>query len=287
MKNSEDLEIVFKKISSSNLHLVEDLSSEISKNMYSLFICDNGRLKIMIEGVSFELLKGDVCIYTPGRNVSMIDYSHDLSGLLLGSSNDRLQRTIYSVFNVEKLIYLRSNPTLHLYQEQLNTLSQFVKSAIEVFKETSQSETDYSKKLKDSLVNSVCYYILHLYSIYRSETENKSNSFNRSSDILKRFLVLLFHNYIKERSVEFYASQIGLSKRYFSTMIKSESGKTPKQWIEQVVIEEIKHYLSNPNMPIKEIAYHFNFTSQSFFGKFFKESVGISPKEYRQNLLKK
>ena len=70
-------------------------------------------------------------------------------------------------------------------------------------------------------------------------------------------------------------------------MIKSESGKTPKQWIEQVVIEEIKHYLSNPNMPIKEIAYHFNFTSQSFFGKFFKESVGISPKEYRQNLLKK
>ena len=287
MKNSEDLEIVFKKISSANLHLVEDLSSEISKDMYFLFICENGRLKIMIEGVAFELFKGDVCIYTPGRNVSLIDYSHDLSGLLLGSSNDRLQRTIYSVFNVERLIYLRSNPTLHLYQEQLNTLSQFVKSAIEVFKETSQSETDYTKKLKDSLVNSVCYYVLHLYSIYRSESESKNNSFNRSSDILKRFLVLLFHNYIKERSVEFYVSQIGLSKRYFSTMIKSESGKTPKQWIEQVVIEEIKHYLSNPNMPIKEIAYHFNFTSQSFFGKFFKESVGISPKEYRQNILKK
>lgn len=286
MKNNEDLEIVFKKISSENLHLVENLSSEISRDKYYLFICDNGRLKIMIEGVSFELFKGDVCIYTPGRNVSTIDYSHDLSGLLLGSSDDRLQRTIYSVFNVEKLIYLRSNPTLHLDQEQLNTLSQFVKSAIEVFKVTVQSETEYSKKLKDSLVNSVCYYILHLYSIFRSE-ENKDDTYNRSSDILKRFLVLLFHNYIKERSVEFYASQIGLSKRYFSTMIKSESGKTPKQWIEQVVIEEIKHYLSNPNMPIKEIAFHFNFTSQSFFGKFFKESVGISPKEYRQNILKK
>lgn len=286
MKNNEDLEIVFKKISSENLHLVENLSSEISRDKYYLFICDNGRLKIMIEGVSFELFKGDVCIYTPGRNVSTIDYSHDLSGLLLGSSDDRLQRTIYSVFNVEKLIYLRSNPTLHLDQEQLNTLSQFVKSAIEVFKVTVQSETEYSKKLKDSLVNSVCYYILHLYSIFRSE-ENKDDAYNRSSDILKRFLVLLFHNYIKERSVEFYASQIGLSKRYFSTMIKSESGKTPKQWIEQVVIEEIKHYLSNPNMPIKEIAFHFNFTSQSFFGKFFKESVGISPKEYRQNILKK
>ena len=65
MKNSEDFEIVFKKISSVNLHLVEDLSSEISKNMYYLFICDNGRLKIMIEGVSFELLKGGGVFYYP------------------------------------------------------------------------------------------------------------------------------------------------------------------------------------------------------------------------------
>ncbi len=286
MINNEDLGIFFKKIISENLHLMEDLSSEI-KNMYYLFICDSGRLRIMIEGVSFDLFKGDVCIYTPGRNVSLIDCSHDLSGLLLGSSDDRLQRTIYSVFNVEKLIYLRTNPTLHLAQDQLNTLSQFVKSAIEVFKDTVHSGHEYTKKLKDSLVNSVCYYILHLYGIFRNEAENKNDLYNRSSDILKRFLVLLFHNYTKERSVEFYSSQIGLSKRYFSTMIKSESGKTPKQWIVHVVVEEIKHYLSNPNMPIKEIAFHFNFTSQSFFGKFFKDSVGISPKKYRQNILKK
>ena len=32
---------------------------------------------------------------------------------------------------------------------------------------------------------------------------------------------------------------------------------------------------------IKEIATKLNFPTQSFFGKYFKQYVGISPKEYR------
>jgi AraC-like DNA-binding protein len=36
-------------------------------------------------------------------------------------------------------------------------------------------------------------------------------------------------------------------------------------------------------MTIQQIADELNFPSQSFFGKYFKKSVGVSPKEYRNN----
>ena len=44
--------------------------------------------------------------------------------------------------------------------------------------------------------------------------------------------------------------------------------------------------LDNTDLSIKEIATKLNFPTQSFFGKYFKQYVGISPKEYRNKLIK-
>ena len=52
------------------------------------------------------------------------------------------------------------------------------------------------------------------------------------------------------------------------------------------VITEAKYLLDNTDLSIKEIATKLNFPTQSFFGKYFKQYVGISPKEYRNKLIK-
>ena len=41
-----------------------------------------------------------------------------------------------------------------------------------------------------------------------------------------------------------------------------------------------------PDLSIKEIADQLNFPTQSFFGKYFKQYVGISTKEYRKGRLR-
>ena len=40
--------------------------------------------------------------------------------------------------------------------------------------------------------------------------------------------------------------------------------------------------LRNTSKSIKELAAHMNFPSQSFFGKYFKEHVGMTPMSYRK-----
>lgn len=58
------------------------------------------------------------------------------------------------------------------------------------------------------------------------------------------------------------------------------------QWIVQMVITEAKQLLENSDLTIKEIATKLNFPTQSFFGKYFKQYVGVSPKEYRNKQIR-
>ena len=59
------------------------------------------------------------------------------------------------------------------------------------------------------------------------------------------------------------------------------SGKTAARWIDESVILEAKALLKYSGMSIQEIAYHLNFSTQSFFGKYFKSHTGMTPSAYR------
>ncbi|MGE8425471.1 MAG: helix-turn-helix domain-containing protein, partial [Sphingobacterium siyangense] len=64
---------------------------------------------------------------------------------------------------------------------------------------------------------------------------------------------------------------------------KELTGKSAIELIQNVLVEEAKSLLCQ-GLSIGEIAMKLHFSDQSFFGKFFKRNVGISPKEFRQNL---
>ena len=90
-------------------------------------------------------------------------------------------------------------------------------------------------------------------------------------------------NYKKERSVSFYANKLCLTPKHLSGVVKEVSGKTAGEWIDRLVILEARAMLKTTEMSIQQIAEHLNFANQSFFGKYFKHYVGISPKEYRRS----
>jgi len=48
------------------------------------------------------------------------------------------------------------------------------------------------------------------------------------------------------------------------------------------VILEAKALLKSTNMTVQQVGDELNFPEQSFFGKYFKRIVGVSPREYKQ-----
>ena len=88
-------------------------------------------------------------------------------------------------------------------------------------------------------------------------------------------------NFKEERFLDFYANELSITPKHLSRTVKSQTGFTAVEWIERYVILEAKVMLKSSNMTIQQIADELNFPSQSFFGKYFKKNIGVSPKEYR------
>ena len=107
---------------------------------------------------------------------------------------------------------------------------------------------------------------------------------DRSSETVRRFLELVRKNYTEHRDVEYFASQMNMTAKYLSAVVKKTSGKTPLEWIENYVILDAKAQLSSTMNTVQQIAWNLNFPSQSFFGRYFKRIIGMSPSAYRANV---
>lgn len=103
----------------------------------------------------------------------------------------------------------------------------------------------------------------------------------RADEIVSRFLKCVQENYREHRELGFYADQLGLSLKYMSHVIYEKTGRHPSKWIKDYVILEAKTMLRSGRYSIQQIAEELHFPNQSFFGKYFKETVGVSPKKWK------
>lgn len=100
--------------------------------------------------------------------------------------------------------------------------------------------------------------------------------------IFEKFKAILFKDFLNQRSVQYYADSLNVTRKYLSEVIKKNSGKTASNWIDDIVVLEAKVLLQNKDLTISQISDILNFTNQSVFGRFFKIHVGVSPLEYRK-----
>lgn len=114
----------------------------------------------------------------------------------------------------------------------------------------------------------------------RQSIDSERNE-TRAQQLFDKFMKLLNAYHSKERSLQFYADRMFLTPKYVSGMIKSYSGRSALDWINEYVVLEAQMMLRYTEMTVQEIAYALNFPTQSAFGKYFKQQLGVSPKQYR------
>lgn len=69
--------------------------------------------------------------------------------------------------------------------------------------------------------------------------------------------------------MSFYADHLHLTENYLNKCLKEVTGKTPKQWINEIDIDYSKTLLQT-GKSISEIAYELNFQTPSHFSQVFK-----------------
>ena len=119
--------------------------------------------------------------------------------------------------------------------------------------------------------------------MYCHRPQMQKGNKSRKEEICRELVQLVIENYTRERRAQFYADKLGISLQHLSTTVRQVTGRNVLDIIANVVIVDVKAKLKSTNMTIQEIAYSLNFPSASFFGKYFKRHMGMSPLEYRNS----
>lgn len=104
----------------------------------------------------------------------------------------------------------------------------------------------------------------------------------RVRELFNRFMMLMEKNYKVSRDVNYYASQMNITSKYLTNIVRQVTGHTPKTIIDQYSILQIKMQLRRSTQSVKEMAWEYHFADVSFFCRYFKRHTGMTPLEVRK-----
>ena len=131
---------------------------------------------------------------------------------------------------------------------------------------------------------------LHNFLLYADTEKGKQGyrEIEHSSDLeyLMLFKDLLGRNYKKSKSVNIYASDLGISSRRLNQATVKILGKSAKQLIDERILLEAKRLLTFSLSTIKEISFHLGFDEPTNFIKYFHKHENATPIDFRKNYSK-
>ena len=127
-------------------------------------------------------------------------------------------------------------------------------------------------------------YLILCARIYK--TQENYTSKKKDLDIVREFNFLIEQHFRVKHSVTEYAELMFKSPKTLSNVFLKAGFKTPLQYIQNRLLLESKRLLHYSNMSIKEVAFKIGFDDIQSFSRFFKKKEGVSPSEFKQNLIR-
>ena len=102
---------------------------------------------------------------------------------------------------------------------------------------------------------------------------------------LRRIRELVDAKIEDDLSLDEMAQAVGLSTAHFARMFRKSTGKTPHQFVLHQRLERAKAMLRAPDARVLDVAVACGFKTQQHFAQVFRDVWGVSPTEYRQDLV--
>ncbi|MDI9257926.1 helix-turn-helix domain-containing protein [Flavobacterium sedimenticola] len=103
-------------------------------------------------------------------------------------------------------------------------------------------------------------------------------------ELFRNYKISIEKNYKNVHSVNEYAALLKTTPRTLNNLAKKFSDKTAGQLISERILLEAKRQLHHNTLSVKEIAFELGYDDPAYFTRFFKNSLGISPQQYKSTI---
>lgn len=239
---------------------------------YIISINHSGMLFVEYDGQQMQYEPHDIAVVYP-RHVLISHGSSDDYLATLVIVSEKLFAKLHALnvgtnrFNYENL------PHFNLTDQQYSDMLSLVEALRIISRLPTSGRGEMLIDMLDIMIRTI--------DIFMSEKRGGQNGkMNRISQKLLEAIISHSHQH---HDVDFYASLFCLSPKYFSCVIKKETGRSARYWIHKHIIANAKVLLrTQPQYSLQEISESLGFSELSSFSRFFKRETGCSPSAYRQ-----
>ncbi|MHA8080235.1 helix-turn-helix domain-containing protein [Aquirufa regiilacus] len=249
---------------------------ENQESYFTHILCESGRAQFCIENKNYLLRKNDIAIWLPNHAVSEIRLSADFEASCLMVSFDLMSQNNPDIrWGIKAYLFTKEHPIVSLSEKE-NAI------CLENFALVEQRYRNKSNPFQHQLVGlQLQLFILEMWSIFSKEMEKRTIS-TQQGTLFEQFLHEAQQHCMEEREVRFYADKLAISAKYLTEICKKNSGKTASDWIQNYITQRIIALLEDKSLAISEIAHMLHFSSLTFFSRYVRKVLGVSPSAYRE-----
>lgn len=276
--------ILIDNITQTSLADYEDINLEFNVFVY----CEEGKLQLTLNDNVYLLKSQDYILCQAGQHVKDYMMSQDVEFKILVFTTAAISNSLFlkdAIWNISGL--LEKSPKQHLSDEEGEIIEHYYELAkIHMSEDGDQKYNhDIIKLLFQALVME--FFKMADAKIKEEGLPDVTADKSQNGVLFRRFVELLTANDGKIRTVQKAGEMLNVSPKYLSKVISKAGGKTAMQYIHDYTMEAIIYRLKYTDLSIKEIVIDMDFPNISFFGRFVKSMLGMSPREYREKLRKK
>ena len=263
----------------SDEELQRALNKTISLNArLAVIFTEGGEVTVSLNGGSYNVTETHFFIVPPSSPIRLLSSSPGVSVYIIGFL-PALQDVVSKQFSLSFFYYVHQHPLWQLTPRSRRALLSFY----DVYDYTCNEQPgQFSTEIANSMF---CIFMQMCYQSQQARVElaNLSDTSMTSRSLGTRFFKLVHENYKSRHNVSFYADLLCVSSKYLAQVVRSFSGRTPKDIIDRRLAVEALFLLTKTEKNIQEISNELCFPDQSYFGRFFKRVFGLSPLNYRMN----
>lgn len=238
-------------------------------------LCMDGEIEASVNLNHITVNKNDIITLMPGSIFQINDLNGDLKIYFVGFSSKYVENNDKAKILLDAIYSTLGKPKISLSDKGAMMTEKYFKLLIDIYEMSDE-------KLKLEIADNI-FADTHkgISLIYKKKTDNENITSSKSEQLCKAFTQLVMQHYNDNRNVAWYAEKLGITHAHLCSIVKQSTGKTCADIISSMVIMDAKSQLKSTHQSIQVISDSLNFANMSFFGKYFKRHVGMSPLEYR------
>ena len=241
----------------------------------TVVLCRAGTLSVRLNMQEYTLHADDGLQFVPGIIGEHVSASEDCRILVVAFAESVYNIPAKNSVSMQLRNYFHREPMLiHFPHQYAETITIHYRLMRDVLADVSFSLTEEAIK---SHLNIMSTYALHCIEADKEQQPERT----RYERMFDQFLRDVKDHCVRERRVAFYADRLYISSKYLSKVVMDVSGRHPTDWIRDHVLLNAKTLLRASDYSVQQVSEMLHFPNPSFFGKYFREHMGCTPREYQ------